>query len=197
MLGQLKHRISVCARVRLWLACALCLGCGLMHARPLPEDLDGKPVDPVARASGKVVVLVFVRSDCPISNRYAPVVQALSVKYAERAVFWLVYPDKTETPAAIRKHLASYGYHLAALRDANHELVRRGQAQVTPEAAVFDPDGRLTYHGRIDDLYAGFGRARKAPTTHELEDGIQAALAHQAAAVPHLEGVGCYISEAQ
>jgi len=43
-------------------------------------DLAGKPVDPLERAAGKPLVLIYVRSDCPISNRYAPTVKALGQK---------------------------------------------------------------------------------------------------------------------
>ena len=38
-------------------------------------DLAGKPVDPLHANPGKPVVLIFVRTDCPISNRYAPTIQ--------------------------------------------------------------------------------------------------------------------------
>ena len=33
--------------------------------------------------------------------------------------------------------------------------------------------GSLVYHGRIDNLFEDFGRARPAATTHELEDAIR------------------------
>src|SRR5207253_9122812 len=62
------------------------------------------------------------------------------------------------------------GYKLPALRDPQHALVTQAQVQVTPEAAVFDANHHLLYHGRIDDLYQDFGRARPAATTHELDD---------------------------
>ncbi len=38
-------------------------------------DLSGKVVDPFEMAAGKPVVFIFVRTDCPISNRYAPTIQ--------------------------------------------------------------------------------------------------------------------------
>jgi hypothetical protein len=39
-------------------------------------------------------VLVFVRTDCPISNRYAPELRRLQDRFAPRGMaFWLVYPD--------------------------------------------------------------------------------------------------------
>ena len=80
-------------------------------------------------------------------------------------------------------------------RLVKHDLVKQAHAQVTPEAAVFDRKGLLLYHGRIDDLYHSFGRARPQPTTHELEDAIEAALAGRSPAKSEVPGVGCYISD--
>jgi AhpC/TSA family len=158
-------------------------------------DLSGKSVDPFQAARGKVVVLIFVRTDCPISNRYAPTIQNLSVKYAQKATFWLVYPSKTETAEVIRKHQHDFRYELPALRDPQRVLVRLSNAQITPEAAVFDASRRVTYHGRIDNLYEDFGHARKEATTHELDDAIQAAIEKRAPPATHQPAVGCYIAD--
>jgi hypothetical protein len=157
-------------------------------------DLGGVPADPLQAAPGKVVVLIFVRADCPVSNRYAPVIQRMSAKYSGKAVFWLVYPDKAASAEDIRKHQHEYGYTLPALRDPRHALVKLSQVQVTPEAAVFDASHRLIYHGRIDDLYRDLGRARTSPTTHELDDAIQAALSGKTPPAS-VASVGCYISD--
>ncbi len=158
-------------------------------------DLAGNPVDPLKTAAGKVVVMVFVRTDCPVSNRYAPVIQRLSAAHAGKAVFWLVYPSKSESSDVIRKHEREYGYKLPALRDPQHVLVKESQVQITPEVAVFDTGQHLIYHGRIDNLYEDIGRARSAATTHELEDAIAAALGGKSLAADATQGVGCYISD--
>jgi thiol-disulfide isomerase/thioredoxin len=157
-------------------------------------DLNGAPADPLHTAPGKIVVLVFIRTDCPVSNRYAPLIQRLSAEYAGKAAFFLVYPDKSTTADTIRKHEHDFSYTLAALRDPQHTLVKQSQVQVTPEAAVFDTSHHLIYHGRIDDQFVDFGHARPTPTTHELNDAIRAAL-NATAPPPHAPGVGCYVSD--
>jgi len=159
-------------------------------------DLAGQVVDPFQIAAGKPVVLIFVRTDCPISNRYAPTIQALSQKYSSTEVMMLVYPDRSESAQSIERHLHDYGYKIDALRDPRHTLVKLGEVKVTPEAAVFNRNRELVYHGRIDNWYKEFGRARSAPTTHELDDAIQAALSGQSAPAS-VSGVGCYISDLQ
>jgi hypothetical protein len=143
------------------------------------------------------VVLIFVRTDCPIANRYAPEIQKLSGAHAAEASFWMVYPDKRETTDSISKHQAEYHITLPALRDSQHELAKRAKVSVTPEAAVFDAKGRLVYHGRIDNWVEDIGRARPAATTHELADAIAAAVSGHSAKHPTVAAVGCYLSDLQ
>jgi hypothetical protein len=162
-------------------------------------DLNGAVVDPLKSSGGKVVVLIFVRVDCPISNRYAPTIRGIErrtrLENAGRIAFWLVYPDRSESAEQIRKHEREFGYDLPALRDVRRSLVTESHALATPEAAVFDANRKLVYHGRIDNLYEDFGRARPAATTHELEDAIRATLDGKEVANASAPAVGCYISD--
>ena len=171
-------------------------------ASPSVFDLAGQPIDPLAADGGaKATVFIFVRTDCPISNRYAPEVRRLHEKFTPQGVsIRLIYPDPDQTASAIRDHLHEYGYASQALRDPHHVLVRMTGAQVTPEAAVFaaaDSAGspELVYCGRIDDRYVDFGTARPAPTTHDLEQVLEAILAGQPIAATTTRAVGCYISD--
>jgi len=175
----------------------LCAGTALpgMAQKMSAEDLNGKSIDPFAEHGKQAVVLLFVRTDCPISNRYAPTIQKLSEKFQGQVKFWLVYPDKAESPESIRKHEHAFHYELPALRDLRHTLVKQSGAQITPEAAVFDANHRLVYHGRIDNLYADFGRARARATTHELDDAIRAAIDGKMLPADNPPAVGCYISD--
>jgi thiol-disulfide isomerase/thioredoxin len=158
-------------------------------------DLAGTAVDPLKQAAGKVLVLVFVRTDCPISNRYPPLIREMNAKYASGAAFYLVFPDKDESPEQIRSYLQEYGYKMPALRDPEHALVKKSQVKVTPEVAVFDAKRKLVYRGRIDNLYQDFGKARHAATTHELADAIEAASKGVAPLAAAVDGIGCFISD--
>jgi hypothetical protein len=178
-------------------ACAAFAFAFIACARPAAEgvtDLDGRPVDPLA-GSAAVTVLVFVATDCPISNRYVPELGRLRARFESRGVaFWLVYPTAEESPAAIASHLTEFGLTLPAVRDTRHTLVHRAQVTVTPESAVFLRGGALAYHGRIDDKMVDFGEARPEATRHELADAIDAALAGRPAAAAGGRAVGCAIS---
>ena len=83
---------------------------------------------------------------------------------------------------------------MGVLTDPGHVLVKRSRAEITPEAAVF-LDGKLVYHGRIDDRFVSFGKARPEPTQHDLEKVLEAVVSGKAAPESTAPGVGCYISD--
>jgi hypothetical protein len=181
------------------IAAALILSAASVSAAPSVKlrDVDGRTVDPFqAPASVKEIVFVFTSIDCPVSNRYAPVIRQLSDGFAAKGVqFWLVYPNPFDTPAGVKKHLADFSYKNGALLDPDHALAKLAKAAVTPEAAVFDRDGRELYHGRIDDKYVTLGTERPAPTRHDLEDALNATLAGKPVAQAETQAVGCFIAD--
>src|SRR5258708_6419064 len=86
-------------------------------------DLHGKSVDPLHASHGKITVLIFARTDCPITNRYVPLLQQLRDAHREKANFWFVYPDKNTTAEQISEHLRQFAISIPALRDPSHALV--------------------------------------------------------------------------
>ena len=74
--------------------------------------------------------------------------------------------------------------------------MKLSKVAITPEVAVFSGNRELIYHGRIDNWYEDFGRARPQPTTHELDEAIHAAV-EGGPAPASVGGVGCYISDLQ
>jgi hypothetical protein len=162
------------------------------------QTIDGAAIDALAvPPTAKAIVFLFTSTDCPISNRYAPEIRRIVETFAAQGVeFRLVYPSPADRPAAIRDHMASFGYSgsLQALRDPKFALVKYVKATVTPEAAVV-VRGRVAYLGRIDDRYVDLGLERPAPTTHDLADALTAVLAGQPVAHPATQAVGCFIAD--
>jgi Redoxin len=158
-------------------------------------DLDGKPFNWVAKPS-EISVAVFTRTDCPISNRYAPEVRRLYERFHDKNVaFYLIYVDPDETVEAIRKHLQEFNYPCQALRDPTHAFTHHCEATTTPEAVVFDKNGIKTYQGRIDDWYSEVGQSRTQPTSHDLADAIESTLQGKPVANPRTQAVGCVIAD--
>jgi AhpC/TSA family len=163
--------------------------------RPDVVDLSKRPVDPFAE-TGKIEVLLFARSDCPITKRYAPELQHIAHEFSREPVqFWLVFPDPSETPQEIQTTVSEYNFPGTPLLDPKHELVRIAHARIAPEAAVFDRSGKLLYHGRIDDLYVDIGKSRAAAQVHDLEDAIAAAIAGKPVREAETRAVGCSLAD--
>ena len=156
--------------------------------------LFGSQSSPFDDTHAKAVVLVFVRTDCPISNRYAPELQRLSREFSPRGVsFRMVYPDPGETLESASKHAKEYALPGSVLLDPRHALVKLAGVRTTPEAAVFAPGKRLVYHGRIDNLYVSFGKSRNAATTHDVEAALQAVLDGKPLSRASEPAIGCAI----
>ena len=153
--------------------------------------------DPFPPAPGtKATVLLFVSSTCPVSNRYAPDLGRLYDEYSKAGVaFWLIYPDPADTDKDIREHVAEFKLPGTAVRDVKHALVKRAGATITPEAAVYDSRGQLTYRGRIDDRYSAVGIEKATASRHDLQDAIAATLAGKPIKDNRTQAVGCYIAD--
>jgi hypothetical protein len=160
-------------------------------------DVDGHAVALTKPGQTRAVVLYFIASDCPISNRTVPEMKRVQAEFAARGVqFWFVYPNATQTAQSIREHLSAYAVGETALTDPGQRLARMTGAKFTPESAVLVPDKaglRTVYVGRIDDHYLGIGRERPQATQHDLEEAVAAVLAGRSPKPPGGPSVGCGI----
>ena len=61
------------------------------------------------KSDAKLVVLVFISTECPISNKLAPEIERLSHKFPTNEVsFNLAYPNASDTDAKISAHRHDY-----------------------------------------------------------------------------------------
>jgi thiol-disulfide isomerase/thioredoxin len=165
-------------------------------ADPVLNDLQGISRRPLSPGDDRASVLIFIRTDCPISNAYAPEINRLVKEYGPRKiVFYVVYTMRDLSERDARQHAKAYGYTCPAILDGQHQLVDAIGATVTPEVAVIGHDRKLIYRGRIDDLFLALGRQRYQATTHELRDALDAVLADRQPALPRTSAVGCAIAK--
>jgi hypothetical protein len=158
-------------------------------------DVTGAEQRPFAPPPGQLSALFFVTPDCPVSNSYAREIRRICTTSAGRLTCYLVYTDPTIAPAAITKHKQDYGHGAyAAILDLRHTLVKAVGAAVTPEVALVDESGTITYRGRIDDTYVTAGRRRAQVTDHNLVDAIAATLAGKPVNQPRTKASGCFIT---
>ena len=167
-----------------------------ISASQLPQaiDLSGKPANVFDTETNQAFVLIFVSCECPISNRYAPELRRLHEKF-KAIPFRLVYPNRDESAETIRVHTNQFQLAMGAVRDPQHVLVKRSQATVTPEAAVFSRGGDLLYHGRIDNRYVALGKERPQATERTLELILQKIVDGQRLRPSSQRPIGCFIAE--
>jgi thiol-disulfide isomerase/thioredoxin len=159
------------------------------HGQAFGVRVHGQPLPTLAPASANAVVLYFVASDCPVSNRTMPEMLRVKQEFeAQGVAFRFVYPNTYETAPTVKHHLAAFGSGLSAQNDAVLDtagrLVALTHVRVTPEAAVLvrEPNGWKTiYAGPIDNRYERLGVERPQATEHYAEHVVSEVIAGRTA----------------
>jgi peroxiredoxin len=140
----------------------------------------------------RAVVLFFVATECPISNRYAPEINRLAADYAARGfVFYGVASDPDIEAETVRRHTQDYGFRFPVLMDPTQVLAGRAGVVLTPTAVILSPGGQLLYRGRIDNRYLDYGKYRGTNIKPDLRLALEAILAGQRIAEPVTKPIGC------
>ncbi|MBM3993461.1 MAG: redoxin domain-containing protein [Planctomycetes bacterium] len=159
-------------------------------------DIRGAKHTPLDTKDAKATVLFFAVTDCPVVNYFTSEINSIVKDHTSKGVrFFVVHVDPDLTPEAARKHAKEYGLTCPILIDAKHELVKATRATITPEAAVFTPDGKLVYIGRIDDRYVELGKRRIEPTRRDVREALAAILAGKPVKEARTQAIGCPIPE--
>jgi AhpC/TSA family protein len=161
--------------------------------RYVAEDLDGNR-HTIPDPMDKAIVLVFIATDCLVSNSYVPEINRIYEKYVpDNIPMFVVYVDHSVPREAMQKHRREFGLKPPALADESHALARGVGATITPEAAVLTPSGKLLYRGRIDDTYVALGKRRHQPTQRDLRGSLDAVLSGWPVLNRTTQAVGCFI----
>ncbi|MFN7923814.1 MAG: redoxin domain-containing protein [Bryobacteraceae bacterium] len=113
--------------------------------------LDGRPVE-FRTSDSPATVLAFVSTVCPVAADYADRLRALRDELAAKHVpVLMVYSNKTEPLADIRKHVRAVEWSFPVFRDDGNPVADAVGASYTPEVFVLDRTGKVRYSGAIDD----------------------------------------------
>ena len=163
---------------------------------PAPDftlpDADGKEHS-LASLKGKAgTVILFIATQCPVSNAYNERMQKLSEEYRAKGVNVVgINSNVKELAPEVKSHAAEKGLTFTILKDTGNVVADQFNAQYTPEAFLLDGSGKLVYHGRIDN-----SKNAEGVTTNDLRDAVEAVLAGKAVANPEVKGFGCSIKRA-
>lgn len=139
--------------------------------------------------SSKYTVVMFIATQCPISNDYNERMTALHKEFAEKGIAFVgINSNKQESVDEIKQHAADNGFKFDVLKDWNNEIADAYGAQVTPEVYVLDQKATLLYHGRIDD-----SRDASKIKTHDLKETLNTLLAGKSVEKTKTKAFGCTI----
>jgi peroxiredoxin len=153
--------------------------------------IDGKPFSLAdATKANSLVVLMFISTQCPYSNAYNARMKDMAAAYSGKGVQFVgINSNKTETVQDAIDHAKKNGHTFTILKDPGNKVADAYDAKHTPEVFVVDKDGKVRYHGRIDENYEDPTKV----SSPDLKNALDALLAGQTVAKTETKAFGCSI----
>ena len=143
--------------------------------------------------AGHVTTVIFIATQCPVSNAYNERMKALYNDYAPKGVqFVFLNANSTEPAADVERHRDAHAFPFPVYKDVNNVFADKVGAAVTPHAFVFDAQGTLVYRGSIDNA-----QNIERVTAHPLRDALDATLGGRPVPVAESKAFGCSIKRAK
>ena len=141
------------------------------------------------------LLVAFTCNHCPYAIavwprlvRHAATLKAMGINTI--AVNPNIHPDFPEDGlSAMEDKLVEWGIDFPYLADDTQDVAKAFDAQCTPDIYLFDKEGTLYYHGRIDDYWKDESKV----TSEELLPAAKALVAGKAAPQPQHPTIGCSI----
>jgi peroxiredoxin len=97
-------------------------------------------------------VILFVATECPVSNAYNERMENIYQEYASKGFAFLgINSNKAEFVDRIKEHAEDNSLTFPILKDEKNVIADMFEASVTPEAYVLNSEFEILYHGRIDN----------------------------------------------
>ena len=139
----------------------------------------------------KAVVVMFIATQCPVSNGYNTRMVALNADYKDKGIVFLgINSNKQESIEDVKEHAKAHGFEFTVLKDDRNVIADKFGASVTPEIYVISPSLEILYHGRIDD-----SRRESEVKSRDLRDALDAVLAGKPVAEVQTKAFGCTIKK--
>lgn len=161
------------------------------------KDTLRRPRSPDDYKSAKAFVVVFLDTECPLSNLYVPTLAELHKRYAGKGVQFLAVSSSAQDSFVLAAAYArDRDLPFPLLKDFDQKVADAFGARRCPEAFLLDAGRVIRYHGRVDDQY-GLSHRREKPTRHDLREAVDELLAGKDVSVPRTEVSGCPIERAK
>lgn len=161
-------------------------------------DLRGSDHE-LRKADGKVVVLFFTGTGCPIARKSTRTLKNLHGRFADQGVsFWVINTYSGDSKEDAIKEYQELGlFALTYLRDPKQGVALSLGVERTAEVVAIETERwRVIYQGAIDDRFAE-GAEKKEPQHHYLKDALEAHLKGETIAVNRTPARGCRVTYAE
>lgn len=153
------------------------------------KDYKGKSYSLKDFKESKAIVLMFVSTQCPVSNAYNDRMAEVYNAFKDKDVTFLgINSNKAEDVENIQKHAAKNGLNFTILKDEQNKIADKLSASVTPEVYVLNGDMEIVYHGRIDDSRSG-----KEIKSKDLENALNEIIQGKKVTNARTKAFGCTI----
>ena len=153
------------------------------------KDYKGEEIKLSDFKSSKAIVIMFVSTQCPVSNAYNKRMAALYNDYKSKGIAVLgINSNKSEGIDEIKKHAKENGFEFPVLKDENNIVADKFGASFTPEIFVLNGKMDIVYHGRIDD-----SRKTEDVKTNDLRNALDEILKGKSVTVSSTKAFGCTI----
>ena len=143
-----------------------------------------------ATRSHKAVVVMFIATKCPYSNAYNDRMRDMAAAYEKQGILFAgINSNKTEPAEEVIAHAKQHGFGFSLMKDPDNKVADLYDARHTPEIFVVDPDGKVRYHGRIDENYEEPAKV----ASPDLKNALDALLAGKPIAKAETKAFGCSI----
>ena len=157
------------------------------------EDYNGVKHTLSEYRSSKAVVLMFIATQCPVSNAYNARMVQLQKDYASKGVTFIgINSNKQESAEEVKNHAKQHGFEFTILKDWNNVIADKLEASVTPEIYVLNSGLEVMYHGRIDD-----SQRENRVSSKDLRAALDRVLSGKPVEVEETKAFGCTIKRVQ
>jgi peroxiredoxin len=158
------------------------------------QNVDNRQVSIADVAGPKGTLVVFTCNHCPFAKAWQSRIVELANTYQTKGVGAIAINSNDPTNyqedkfEVMQDRAKESGFQFPYVVDGTSDVARDFGASHTPEAFLFDKDGRLVYHGAIDD-----DKDPASVTKHYLRDALDAVVNGTPVPVSETKSVGCGI----
>ena len=153
------------------------------------KDPSGKQYTLSSFAQSKAVAVIYVATQCPVSNAYNERMEKLYQQFKTKGIAFVgINSNYFESAEEVKKHALKNRLTFPIVKDPNNVVADRYEASVTPEVYLISNKKELLYHGRIDD-----SRRQGNVTSSDLFNALTEVSDGKPVSVKKTKALGCTV----